>query len=157
MFSDPMLDPMGSLITELRNDHDVAALVGNRVRGIEPAPPAKNASGRVIAEGDVRKPSDWVPFIVLVNAGMPPDPFLPITFGTIYANCYGTTGQNASAVYGALVKALHQVGPRVKTNGLGIYVTEIVDGGEQEKDPDTSQPVVRATISLIATTQVVTP
>ena len=46
-------------------------------------------------------------------------------------------------------------GPRRKANGLGIYWTSVISGGEQGKDPDTQQPLVRATLSLIGTTQVI--
>ena len=76
-------------------------------------------------------------------------------YATYAVNAYGTTPQNAWAVWGAIVKAFHKVGNRVMANGLGIYQTFVISGGEQDKDPRTEQPVVRGTIRLIATAQAV--
>lgn len=143
-YIDPMLDPLGALLIEIRDDIDVDALVDGRVRGGEPAPGDAQAAGKYRA------------FIVLITLSSPPEMRIPVTFATYGARCYGTTFQNAAAVYGALVKAVHQVGPRLKSSGLGIYRSAVISGGEATKDPDTQQPVVTATISLIATTQVVT-
>lgn len=143
MLDDPQLDPLGSLLVEIRSDVDVAALVGGRVRGFEPAP------------GDAKPLGSYQGFVVIVALSVPPDPQLPVTFATYGIRCYGATPQAAWAVWGAVVKALHEVGPRLKANGLGIYKTIVVSGGEQSKDPDTQQPLVDGTIRLIATTQVV--
>lgn len=150
MFSDPILDPLGSLLVEIRDDIDVDALVDGRVRGFEPAP--GDAAWTTDADGRRRFAHA---FVVLVTLDAPPHPRIPVTSATYAARCYGTTAQNAWAVYAAVVKAIHMVGPRVKSNGLGIYWTTVVSGGEQEKDPDTQQPLVTATISLIGTTQAV--
>ena len=143
MLDDPQLDPLGSLLVEIRDDVDVDALVDGRVRGFEPAP------------GDAKPAGSYQAFIVLVNLGAPPDPQLPVTFATFAVRCYGSTPQNAWAVWGAVVKSVHETGPRLKASGLGFYKTIVVDGGEQGKDPDTQQPVVTGTVRLIATTQVV--
>lgn len=143
MLDAPQLDPLGSLLIEIRDDVDVDALVDGRVRGFEPAP------------GDAQPKGSYRAFVVIVALSVPPDPQLPVTFATYGIRCYGVTPQNAWAVWGAVVKALHETGPRVKSNGLGIYKTIAVEGGEQEKDPDTGQPVVTGTIRLIATTQAV--
>lgn len=152
----PMLDPLGSLLVEIRDDDDVDALVDERVRGFEPAPDILNpTTGAVIRQGDARGPKEYIPFIVLVTLSAPPEPRVPVTFATYGARCYGVTPQGAWAVYAALVKAIHNIGTRVKANGLGIYQTLVISGGEQDKDPDTKQPVVLATIQLIATTQAV--
>jgi hypothetical protein len=143
MLDFPQLDPLGSLLVEIRSDVDVDALVDGRVRGFEPAP------------GDAKPAGSYQGFIVIVALGVPPDPQLPVTFATYAIRCYGTTPQNAWAVWGAVVAALHETPPRLKSNGLGIYKTIVIDGGEQGKDPDTQQPVVEGTIRLIATTQAV--
>lgn len=153
---DPMIDPLGSLIVEIRDDDDVDTLVDGRVRGFEPAPNIVNpTTGLVIREGDARGPGSYLSFVVLVTLSAPPEPRVPLTFATYGARCYGVTPQGAWAVYGALVKSIHHIGARVKANGLGIYHTLVISGGEQSKDPDTAQPVVLATIQLIATTQAV--
>lgn len=142
--ADPMLDPLGALLVEIRDDVDVDSLVNGRVRGFEPAP------------GDAKPAGSFQAFIILSALSVPPEKRTPVTFATYAVRCYGSTAQNAWAVYGALVKAIHMVGPRLKASGLGFYQSIAVSGGEQSKDPDTKQPVVEATISLVATTQAVT-
>jgi len=138
---DPQLDPMGAIISELRADADVSALVDSRVRGAEAAP------------GDATDP--YQAFIVVVALDVPPHPRVPVTFATYDIASYGVTPQGAWEVYGAVAKALHAVGSRMKLNGLGIYRTFVLSGGQQDRDPDTRQPVVRATVRLIGTTQAV--
>jgi hypothetical protein len=81
---------------------------------------------------------------------------VPITFAEYGIRCYGATPQNAFAVWGAVVKALHQVGPRTKSNGLLIYKSIVLTGGTQDRDPDTQQPVVTGSIRLTASLQSVT-
>jgi hypothetical protein len=145
----PMLPTVPALIAELRADAAVAALVGTRVRGGEP-------SGRTDTDaGDARGPGEYIAFVVVVQLDSPPHISLPIQRSEIGVNCYGTTFQNASAVWGAVVAAMHGVGERIKANGLGIYLSH-VEGGSQETDPDTKQPVVRGTIRMHATAQAVT-
>lgn len=140
MFTEPMLDPSGSLIVEARTDTDVAALVGTRVRGPEPAP------------GDAKGPGEYQAFVTIAALSVPPHLSLPITFAEYALNAYGVTYQNAWAVYAALVKAFHKAGERVKTSGLGIYSTFVLTGGTEDADPQTQQPVVRGTLRVIATT-----
>ena len=143
MMDDPQLDPMGSLILELRADFDVATIVGLRVRGWKPEP------------GDIQDAKHYRAFIVLAALDVPPEPRAPITFATYSATCYAATPQAAWALWGTVVRAMHRRGPRVKTNGLGIWQT-LCEGGDQDEDPDTKQPCVRGTIFLVATTQPVT-
>jgi hypothetical protein len=143
MLDDPQLDPLGSLLVEIRDDVDVDGLVNGRVRGFEPAP------------GDAQPKGSYKAFVVLVTLSAPPDPQLPVTFATYGIRAYGSTPQNAWAVWGAVVKAIHETGPRLKASGLGIYKTIVVSGGEQGKDIDTQQPVCEGTVRLIATTQAV--
>jgi hypothetical protein len=143
MLDDPQINPLGSLLVEIRSDVDVDGLVNGRVRGREPAP------------GDAMASGSYQAFAVLVTLDAPPDPQLPVTFATYAIRAYGSTPQNAWAVWGAIVKAVHQIGPRVKSNGLGIYKTKVVSGGEEDTDPDTKQPLVTGVIRLTATTRVV--
>lgn len=142
MLEDPQKDPMGTLILEARGDADVAALVGTRVRGFEPGP------------DDAQGPGEYQAFVVLSALTVPVNPQLPITDATYSVAAYGSTPQNAWAVWAALVKAFHAVGPRVGASGLGIY-RSWATGGEQDKDPDTDQPVVRGVLRLIATAQAI--
>lgn len=147
MLTAPQLDPMGALIAELRADSSVSALVSTRVRGFEPAP-AKDGQ-----PADAQGPGNYQAFIVITALSVPPHPRVPITFAEYGIRCYGATAQGAWAVWGAVVKALHQVGPRTKSNGLLIYRTFVITGGQQDRDPDTSQPVVTGSIRLTASLQ----
>jgi hypothetical protein len=145
MLDAPQLDPMGSLILEARADADVTALVGARVRGFEPAP------------GDAKGAGDYQAFIVLSALSVPIHPRVPVTWAEYGVACYGSTAQNAWAVWAALARVFHATTPRVReANGLGIYRTAVTSGGEQGTDPDTGQPVVRGVIQVIATAQAVT-
>lgn len=151
MLATPMLDPLGAVVTELRADPDVVNLVSDRVRGGEP-------KGKTdLYEGDALGPGSYKAFIVLTTLDRPPHPSLPIQRAIFGVACYGTTYQNASAVWGAVVKAVHRVGERVKASGLGIYISAVETGGSQDTDPDTKQPLVRGTIRVIATAQPVSP
>jgi hypothetical protein len=149
MLDDPMLDPMGALVAELRADPDVAALVGDRVRGGEP----KGASATY--EGDALGPGDYKAFVVLVALDDPPWLRVPVQRAIYAFNCFAATYQQARTLYGAVVKALHYAGPRLKGNGLGIYLIVIETGGEQDSDPDTRQPLIRGTIRVTATAQAI--
>lgn len=138
MLDTAMLDPMGAMIAELRADTAVAALVGTRVRGGEPAP------------GDAKGAGEYQAFVVLVGAPAP-HPRVPITRTTYTVRAYGVTYQNATAVWGAVVAALHAAGPRLKASGLGIYRTAFTEEADQYRDPDTHQPYVEGTLLVIAT------
>ena len=142
MLADPMLDPMGSLVTELRADPDVAALVGTRVRGGEPGP------------GDAKGAGEYQAFVVLIGS---PAPYsrVPVTRTSLTVRCYAATYQQAGAVWGAVVKALHQVRARLKSNGLGIYISWFTDTADQSKDPDTGQPYSEGTLVVYATAQAI--
>jgi hypothetical protein len=144
MLDSPPLDPMGSLVTEVRGKAYVAALVGTRVRGGEPG------------AGDAKGPEAYQAFVVFRTLSEPPERRVPITFAEYGVEAYGVTYQNARAVWGAVVQALHEVGPRIKSNGLLIYKTAVITGGTQDKDPDTGQPLYRGTVRLIAALQSVT-
>jgi hypothetical protein len=71
---------------------------------------------------------------------VPPHPRVPITFAEYGIRCYGATPQNAFAVWGAVVKALHQVGTRTKSNGLLIYKSIVLTGGSRTAIPTPSSP-----------------
>lgn len=153
---DPMLNVVGAMIAELRDDDDVAALVGTRIRHGNPLGEVHDSSGNLTYEGDALGAGQYKPFIVLVVASDPPMRRVPVQFVEVFVRCYGTTAQNARAVYGAVVKCFHDQGPRVKTSGLGIWRSAIVSGGSDDADPKTNQPLVVGDIQLIATTVVVT-
>jgi hypothetical protein len=147
-------DALPKVLIEVREDSEVAAIAGEnphvttpRVRGFEPAP------------GDAQAGNDQAPykaFVVLVQLDAPRLPRVPVQRPRIAARCYGRTHAEAAALRWAVSNAIHMIGPRVHANGLGIYLSKDESGGEQEKDPDTSQPYQTLFIDLFATTQAVT-
>ena len=136
-----MIDPLGTLLTEIRDDPAVAALEAV-VRGGEPAP------------GDAATP--FQRFVVLVRLGMTRDKRAPVQAVRIGFRCYGSTYGDAAALYGAVSDAIHNVGPRIGATGALIYRSFDDIGTGAEVDPDTGQPHEDGVISLFAATQVVT-
>ena len=144
-------DVVGKAVIELRADAGVAAITGAnptsspaRVRGFEPGP------------DDAQGPEAYRAFVVLIQEGRIRWRRVPVQRPRIVARCYGRTAIEAMALANAVSSAMHDEGPRVHANGLGIYASAEDGGGEQDKDPDTSQPFVPVFLDLIATTQAVT-
>lgn len=148
-------DVLGKLVLELRAESPIVAIVGRdeanlvRVRGFEPSP----GDGAVQVTDKGRRYANA--FIVLATLATPRHPTVPIQTDRVVARCYGRTPAEAMALYVAASNALHNLGPRLHANGLGIYISLDDTGGTQEKDPDTQQPLVSFVISLVATTQAV--
>lgn len=138
-----MIDPLGYVLTTVRDDTGVVAIT-TRVRGGEPAP------------GDALGPGSWQPFVVLVRLGAQRERSLPMQEVRIAARCYGVTYQQAAALAGAVSDALHALGPRISSAGIGIWNSFDDGGGGADADPDTGQPYEVVIFSVIAATQVVT-
>jgi hypothetical protein len=153
---DPMVNIVGAMITELRNDQDVAALVDTRIRHGDPLGEVHDTNGRLIYAGDARGAGQYQAFVVLVVLSDPPTRRVPVQFVEVAVRCYGTTRQQSRALYGAVTKCFQDVGVRVKTNGVGIWRSAMIGGGSDDADPRTAQPVVIGNIQLIAATLVVT-
>jgi hypothetical protein len=136
-----VIDPLGKLLTEIRDDPAVAALT-SRVRGGEPAP------------GDSATP--FQRFVVLVRLGATRKKRAPVQEVRIAVRCYGSTYQDAAALYGAVSDAIHNVGPRIGATGVLIHRSFDDIGMGASKDPDTGQPHEDGVIQLFAATQVVT-
>lgn len=138
-----MIDPLGYLLTTVRDDAGVAAIT-TRIRGGEPA------------AGDALGPGSYLPFVVLVRLGSQREKRLPMQEVRVLARCYAATYQAAAALAGAVSDALHAAGPRISTGGVGVWLS-FDDGGEgASADPDTGQPHEDVIFSVIATTQAVT-
>lgn len=135
-----MIDALGTLLTEIRDDPSVAALT-TRIRGGEPAP------------GDAATP--FLRFVVLVRLGSTRDKRAPVQEIRIGLRCYGTTFADAAALYGAVSDAIHNVGPRIGATGVLIHRSFDDAGLGAQTDPDTGQPHEDGVISLFAATQVV--
>ena len=136
-----MIDPLGKLLTEIRDDPAVAALT-TRVRGGEFAP------------GDAAVPFKRV--VVLVRLGTTRAKRAPVQEVRIGLRCYGSTFADAAALYGAVSDAVHNVGPRIGATGVLIYRSFDDIGMGADKDPDTGQPHEDGVIQLFAATGVVT-
>lgn len=151
-----MLDVLGKLLIELRDDDAVDAIAHGRVRGYEPAPDTVDpSSGAVVEQGDARGPGEYVAFVVLTRLDAPRDRRSVGQYPRIAIRCYGRTRPEAYALYAACSDALHGRGPRVHANGLGIYLSFDDTGASQESDPRTQQPYEEFIAALIATTQAV--
>lgn len=136
-------DVLPKLLTEIRDDGDVDDIVDGRVRGFEPA------------DGDAKGAGSYKAFVVLVQLAAPRMPRVPVQFARIVARCYGRSHQEAAALRWAVSNAIHLRGARVHGNGLGFYNSLDVEGGVQDKDPDTQQPLQTLVIEVPATTQAV--
>lgn len=139
-----LADPTGKLLTEIRDDATVAALVSGRVRGGEPAP------------GDALGPGHYQAFVVLARLGHIRAPHAPVQGVRYVARCYGRTYAEATALAGAVSDAVHNRGHRISGGGVSIFGTFDDGGGGSDKDPDTQQPVEYLFIEVGALTSLVT-
>lgn len=137
-----MIDPLGALLGEIRDDAAVAALT-TRIRGGEPAP------------GDAATP--FLRFVVLVRLGTARAKRTPVQEVRIGLRCYGTSFADAAALYGAVSDAIHNVGPRIGATGVLLHRSFDEVGMGAQTDPDTGQPHEDGVISLYAATAVVAP
>lgn len=137
-----LVDPLGKLITEIRDDAGVAAIT-TRIRGGEPAP--KDALGA----------GSYQPFVVLSLLGRSRLKRTPMGEWRYVAKCYAASYQAADALAGAVSDAIHAVGRRVSGSGVVIFGT-FDDGGQgTTKDPDTSQPMSALIIQVGALTETI--
>ena len=135
-----MIDPLGFVLTTVRDDPAVAAVAGTRVRGGE------------TAKGDALGAGHYQPFVVLVRLGAQREKRLPVQEVRISARCYGATAQGAAELAGLVSDAVHARGPRVSPSGVGIFAS-FDDGGDgAARDPDTQQPYETVVISVTAAT-----
>jgi len=138
-----VIDPLGTILTMIRDDATVAAMT-TKIRGGEPA------------KGDALGPGSYQRFVVLVRLGTTREKRLPVQEVRIAANCYGTSYQDAAMLAGAVSDAIHAKGPHLTAGGIGIWTT-FDDGGEgATKDPTTEQPFETVIIQVNAADRLVT-
>ena len=151
-------DVLPKILTDIRSDTGVAAITA-RIRSPEPAGPVIHPTTRaVIDKGDRRAGTadePYVAFVVLRSLPAIRHPRVPLQFARIVAQCYGRTSAEAAELRWRVGDSIHQAGPRVYGNGLGIYNSLDDSGGEQQLDPHTQQPYQEIVIEVPATTQVV--
>lgn len=145
MIEQHMVDPMGTLIAELR----ALSIASGRVRGEEPA----GAIGTY--EGDALGPGHYKRFVVL--SLLVPERLgrVPLAHFQYAFRAYGVTAQDAAALYNDVSDGLHLIGPRVGGTGLLIYQSLQEFGTGPGKDPATGQPFAAGVIEVIAGTRLV--
>lgn len=141
-------DVLPKLLVELREDEAVSAIVGDRVRSPKPSP--GDVDWDDIEDG-TRKFKNAL--IVLGRLSSPRRLQLPVQDARIVVTCLGRTVVEAAELRWAASNAIHNIGPRIHPNGLGIYNSWEDAGGEADSDPDTGQPLERFIVAAIATTQ----
>lgn len=132
-----MIDPTGALIAELRT----ANIASGRVYGGQ-APP-----------GVVKAPSGYQRFVVLTRIPVVRLHRTPLQEVRLALRCYGSTDQDAAALYGEVSDVLDNAGPRVSASSVPLYQT--LDEGSQgtTADPGTNQPYEEGTIAVWAGTE----
>lgn len=139
-----MIDPLGFLLTTIRDDATVAAITP-RVRG-----------------GELEK-DDAAPAVLLRRGPVNRSPTGPnarrvgLQGVTVTALCFGATYQQAAQLYGAVSDAVNLKGPRRDGTGRLIFVSIDESGGDPVLDPDTRWPTETCVINVIAAAQPVAP
>lgn len=137
------LDPFGKALIEIRDDPIVAAIT-DRVRGHEPAP------------GDALGAGEYIAFVVLSDLGtIRGRRGVPTQVIRINCRAYADNYTNAKALFLACADAIHDTGPRIHANGLGIYQSHDETGGSEGSDPRTKQPYIEGVFEFLATTSAV--
>lgn len=132
------VDITGMVIAELRAAQDVASIVGDRVRGVEPAQGDKPPMVIVTRMSSTRNPGGTESR----HAGLQ-----EVMLGV---KCYGTTPIQATQLYGACSDALHAVGPRVDVSARAIFSSFDDVGVNSGRDPGTEWPWTDCTIRVVA-------
>jgi hypothetical protein len=143
--TEPITDPTGALITELRN----AGVASRRVRGGEPA--GKTAS----YEGDALGPGEYKRFVVLARLGSDQRwRRAGVRAHRIGVRAYGVDAADAADLFGEISRLLDAAGPRIGVGSVAIHQSLDVSGGNAQRDPATGQPYEDGVIELIARTEV---
>lgn len=113
------VDPLGKILTEIRDDDDVAAIT-TRIRGEE------------LAQGDV-------PPCVIIRSFPTTrlDSRLPVLRHGYAILCYGSSPKQTTELTLAVAAAIHNPEPRQNASGTAIYQSLHSTIGGIEIDPDT--------------------
>lgn len=141
-----MIDITGTLVVEMRADSLLTAWTG----------PLERIRGGSVAPGDARGPGKFARFIlVMLQGSLPREKRAPVQYPRHLIRVYGVDPEDAMTGYGYASDALHRLEPRLRANGVGIYLSSDDTGPEPGSDPDTKQPYVEFVVQAIAPTQVV--
>ncbi len=142
-----MIDVTGLIVTEVRDDPAVRAIVGQYDGIWKVAAPEARAG--------------WSPpYVQIVRLGTARRAQLGthragVLTVRIAANCFATTPQQASQLYGAVSDVLHVKRLRRDAQGRLIYVSLEDVGGQPDEQPGTGWPYETAIFSIIAAAQAV--
>lgn len=131
-----MTDPLGKLLTEIRDDATVAAIT-HRVRGEEPR------------QGDVP------PLVIIRTFPIVRNSRVPIGRYQYLIQCYGADPPATAQLRGAVSDAIHNIGPRMSAAGVSIYRSQSEVEGQTQLDPDTSWPFQTIVVVVWAATVLV--
>ena len=129
-----MIDPLGKVLIELRDDPLTGGWCSDRVRGEEPMPDTLDADGNVTRRGDARGPGEYVRFVVVSLLGGLRQPRIPVQYPRSNVRLYGVSPQDAMTGYGYASDALHLTGGRTHNNGLHIFQSLDDTGGVPGRD-----------------------
>lgn len=138
-----MIDVTGQVIAELRASNAVQAIVGDKVRGVEPAAGDRPPMVIVTRMSTSRDPG---------NSGSRLAGLQEVMLGI---KCYGTTPIQAGQLYGACSDALHAIGPRVDASARAIFCSFDDVNANSGNDPGTNWPWVDFTARVVAAAQAV--
>ncbi len=140
-----MIDPLGVIVTEVRDAAAVRAIVG------------QYAGVWKVAGGEARQA--WEPpFVVIVRLGTVRRAQLGshragVQTLRLAANCFGVTPQQAAQLYGAVSDVLHVRGPRRDAQGRQLFISLEEIGGQPNEQPGTGWPYETAVFNVIAGAQ----
>jgi len=143
--TDPLVDPVGRVLVEIRDDAGVNGWADGRVRGGDPAPKTLDYEGDALGAGHYKR------FITMRVLGRSRQKRLPVQEVRVLVRCYGLTAADAGVGLGLVSAAIHARGPRI-TGTVGIWNTWDDGGDGYEKDPDTKQPYESLIVAIDAAT-----
>lgn len=143
-----MIDPTGVIVSEIRDDSAVRAIVG------------QHAGVWKVAGGEAREA--WTPpYVVVMRLGVSRAPFNPgnkrlgMQLVRLAANCFGATQQQAAQLYGAVSDVLHVKGARRDAQGRQLFISFEEVGGQPDTQIGTGWPYETAIFNIVAAAQAV--
>lgn len=145
-----MINTLGTVVVELRDDTSFAAWHSGRVRGEEAAPRTETY------DGDVHGPGEYKRYVIVSALGTIRHPRVPVQQASLAINVYGTSPRDAMIGYGLASDVLHRSGVRMAGTGssrYGVWNSFDDSGATPEKDPQTQQPFITFVAHLNASDQ----
>jgi hypothetical protein len=135
---DAMTSPLGSAIAELQDAVTVSAIT-TRIRPVEPG------------AGDALGAGHYLAFVVVSVLDSRPLGHMGVRETTLGLSCYAATWPLAEVLYLACEGVFLDRQARLGPGRIGVYNSQVVSGGEPDRDPDTQQPLFRGVVSYPTT------